>query len=321
MELDWPLLGSYDASGVGPPVRLVGGARSAIHSRGPVRRTRRSDGDPVPGPSVRAQNFSARAGVSPRCRHDARARDRGHDGDLQHAECRAPQAAALSAAGESLQHPDCLDGRARDDGHAVEWRNLPSEWDDGIDPSSGGDAGDDSHVAAPGWYAAARQDLRCHRRLLRGIRAAHDARRLQTRELRAACASASTCSRCAGAGGASPRATRRRHLVSRVAGPVSRRPCNRWQADPVRGSGNDDCRCGATRLRYAARRRLLVQPATRQGRHQSFLRRIHAAEAGRDAAARERGNGADHEGTGARLSAGGPESHLRHQAARRIRRW
>ena len=80
-----------------------------------------------------------------------------------------------------------------------------------------------------------------------------------------------------------PRAAppRGRHLVSRLAGPLPRRSGDRRQADPVRRSRDDDCRRRAARLRHAARRRLLVQPAARQGRHQPLLRRLHAAEAGR----------------------------------------
>src|SRR6185295_14988309 len=96
--------------GTTPPIVAVIGPNSvplppelAIHSAtGQPALPRSFHGDPVPGREVRAAQLSSRAGVSHRRDPDAGARDRRDDGDLQHAERGAAQAAALPAAGRSL---------------------------------------------------------------------------------------------------------------------------------------------------------------------------------------------------------------------------
>ena len=144
-----------------------------------------------------------------------------------------------------------------------------------------------------GRHAAARQGLRRHRRILRAVRAADDARRLHARALRAAPPPPPPPRR-AGAAGPAAGAAGRRDLASRLAGPLS--AAIRRSSASRSGSPRSRRRSPASRRATSTRRTAATSgsPAARQGRHQSLLRRLHAPEAGRDARARQRRDGADH---------------------------
>ena len=123
---------------------------------------------------------------------------------------------------------------------------------------------------------------------------------LRARELRPAAAAARRRTRRPGRAAAAPPVVVISYRVWQDL--YSGDPADRRQADPVRGGRDDDRRRGAARLRHAARRRFLVQPATRQGRHQSLLRRVHAAASpGVDPGAGRRGDGGGDGGAGARF--------------------
>ena len=124
----------------------------------------------------------------------------------------------------------------------------------------------------------------------------------------------------AGAAGSAAEPACRRHLASGVAAAVQWRPGDRRQTDPVRRGRDLDRRRRAARLRHAAWRRLLVRAAPRQGRHQPFLRRLHAPETGLDARTRQRRDGADHGAARPRIPRVRHESRLRDQVTRRVGR-
>ena len=112
------------------------------------------------------------------------------------------------------------------------------------------------HAAARGRHAAARQGLRRDRGLLRAVRSADDAGRLHARRLHAASAAAAAATRPAPHAARSRRRHRRRR-ASRIACGKSLYngdPADRRQADPLRGSRDDDRRRRAAGLRHAARR-------------------------------------------------------------------
>ena len=247
------------------------------------------------------RTFGSRSGtcgaarLSARRHRDPRTRHRRDDGDLQHVQRGPAQAAALPAAGRPLQHPHDADGRARDDRHAVERRAVAIERARVVDRPRRRDAENDltllhqdgtpQHVrvygVTEGFFELFGLPMTLGGFTPRPLRAAGLRRR--TRRPGLACrrwsSSPTACGR------TSITATRR-SSASRSASPKPRRT--------IAG-------VAPQRLRHAARRRLLVQPAPRAGRHQSLLRRLHAPEAGRDARARQRRDGVDHDRPRARL--------------------